>query len=74
MGHGTQTSLGLFGEAGENHGDMITGVFVAGAGDDHAVAIHFAVILGRLQSKSHFRPRRKRRGAAELDAAFVDDN
>src|SRR4051794_24810841 len=30
--HRAQTGLGLFGEARENHGDMIAGVFIAGAG------------------------------------------
>jgi hypothetical protein len=72
--HRAQTSLRLFGEAGENHGDVITGMFVAGARDYHSGAIDFAVVFGGLQSDRHFRPRRKRRGAAEFDSAFVDDD
>ncbi len=44
MGHQTQTRFGLAGEAGENHGHMVTGVFVPGAGNNDAVAIYFALI------------------------------
>ena len=64
----------MFGEAGENHGDVIAGVFVAGAGDHDAVAIDLAVVSRGLQRDGHFRPGRKRRGAAELDSVFVDDD
>jgi hypothetical protein len=72
--HRAQTRLGLFGEAGENHGDVIAGVLIAGAGDDDAVAIDATVAGGRLHREGHFRPRRKCRGAAEFNAVFVDDD
>ena len=72
--HRAQAGLRLLGEAGEDHGDVVAGVLVAGAGNHHAVAIDAAVIGRRLQRYGHLRPRRKRSGAAELNAAFVDDD
>ena len=49
-------------------------MLVAGARNHDAVAINFAVVPGRLQRDGHFRPGGERRGAAELDSAFVDDD
>ena len=72
--HRAQASLRLFGEAGENHGDMIAGMLVAGAGDDNAIAIHAAIVGGRLQRKSHLGPRRERSRAAKFNAVFVNDD
>jgi len=72
--HCAQTRLRLFGEARENHGDVIAGVFVAGAGNHDAGAIHATIVGWRLQRNCHFRPRRKRSGAAEFNAVFVDDD
>ena len=72
--HRAQTRLRLFGEAGENHGDMIAGMLVAGAGDDNAIAIHAAIVGGRLQRKSHLGPRRERSRAAKFNAVFVNDD
>ena len=69
-----QTRLGLFGQVGEHHGDVVTGMFVAGTGNDHARAIHFAVPARRLQGESHLGPCRKTGHAAELDPIFVDDD
>ena len=55
-GHRAQTGLRLFGEAGEDHGDVISGVLVSGAGNDDSVAVQFARALRRLQGESHFGP------------------
>ena len=74
MSHRAQTGLCLFGEAGENHGDMIAGVLVASAGNHDTGAVNPVVIARRLQGERHFRPRRKCRGAAKFDAVFVDDD
>ena len=72
--HRAQTRLRLFGEAGENHGDMIAGMLVAGAGDHNAIAIHAAIVGGRLQRESHLGPRRERSGAAKFNSVFVNDD
>ena len=72
--HQAQTSLRLFGEAGENHGDVIAGVFVAGAGYDDAVALDFAVVAPRLQFEGHLRPGGEGHGAAKFNAALVEDH
>ena len=73
-GHAFQTGLGLAGQAGENEGDVETGVFVALAGNDDAGAIEFAAIARRLEGNGHFRPGMEGRGAAKFDPAFVDDH
>ena len=74
MRHRAQPRLRLFGHAGEDHGDVIAEVLAAGARDDDAGAIDAAVVGRRLQRDGHFRPRRKRGGAAELNAVLMNHN
>src|SRR5947199_186528 len=49
-------------------------VAAAGAGDHHAIAVDAAIAPRRLQCHDHFRPGRKRRGAAKFYAVFGNDN
>ena len=74
MRHRDQASLRLLGHGGENHGDMITGMFASGAGNDDAGTIDPAVIPRGLQCERHLGPGRKRGGASEFNAAFVNDH
>src|SRR5208282_4402571 len=70
--HGVQARLSLFGQAREDHRDVIAGMFVAGTGDDDPGALEPAVVARRLQRHGHFRPGVERRGAAKFDAVSVD--
>ena len=45
--HRLQACLALFGQAREDHRNVITGVFVAGAGNDHPGALEPAVVARR---------------------------
>ena len=74
MRHEAQARLRLLGHARENKRNMVAGVFAPGTGDDHAAALNPAAIARRLQGDRHFRPWIERRRAAELDAAFVNDD
>jgi hypothetical protein len=58
----------------KQHRDVVPGVFAAGAADDDAVAGNPAAVNRRLERDGHLGPFVKRRGAAKLDAAFVDGN
>ena len=72
--HGAEAGLGLFGEAGKDHGDVVADMFAAGTGNDHAVAMDFAAIAGGLKGHCHFGPRGKRSGTSEFDAILVDNH
>ena len=72
--HRVQASLALFGQAREDHRNMIAGVLVAGAGNHHAGTLKPVVVAWRLQRHGHFRPGIERRGAAKFDAASVYHN
>ena len=74
MGHLGETGLGLLGKAGKDHRDVISGMPVAGAGDDDSVAMNFRTSERRLKCDRHFRPGSKRGGTAEFDAVFVQNN
>ena len=71
MSHLAETRLGLFGKPGENHGNVITRMLIARAGNDHTSAIYLLVFLGGLQSQCHLGPGRKCIRAAEFDAVSV---
>ena len=51
---------------------MIAGVLVAGARNNHPVAVNFAVVPRGLQRQGHFRPGRETGGAAKFYAVFVE--
>ena len=53
---------------------MVAGMTIAGAGNDHTIAVHAAILARRLQSHRHFRPWRKRGGAAKFNAMLGNDN
>ncbi len=53
---------------------MVTNVFIARTGNDHAAALDGAFLPGRLQGNRHFRPQIERHRTAEFDAAFVDND
>ena len=72
-GHQAQPCLGLLGQVGQNHGDMVAGVFIPCAGNDNTRAVHFPIVTRR-QSNRHFRPWREGRGGAKLDAIFMNDD
>ena len=74
MGEAIQAGLCLLGESGEDHGDVVSQVFAAGAGNDDAGAMDKAVVGGTLQGERHLSPGRERGWAAELDAVPVDDD
>ena len=74
MGHRAQARLGVLGQAGENHRDVITRVLAARAGYDHAGAVESAALAGRLQGHGHLRPSREGGGAAKFYAVFVNDD
>ena len=73
-GHGVQTRLALPGQAREDHGNVIAGMLIAGAGDDDARALDAAVVARGIQFHGHFGPGAERRWAAKFDAAFVNDD
>lgn len=68
-----QLRLCLLGQAGEQHGNPVTDVLIAGAINHHAGAMDFAVPR-RSQSYRHFSPGRKRSRAAEFNAALVNSH
>ena len=74
MRHRAQTGLRLFGEPGENHGDVVAGMLVPRAGNHHARAIDLSVTPRRLQRQSHLCPRRKAGHTSKLNAILVNDN
>ena len=64
----------LSGEAREDHGDVIAGVLVAGAGNHHAVAVDLAAVFRRAKRQGHFCPRREGRGTSKFDSVPMEDN
>ena len=72
--NGVKARLRALGHAGEYHRDLVTGVLVARAGNNHAAAIDPAIVHRRLEGHRHLGPRGKGRGAAEFDAILVDDD
>ena len=71
MSHLAETCLGLFGKPGENHGNVVTCMLVARAGNNYACAIYLLVFLWGLQGQGHLSPGRKCISAAEFDAVSV---
>jgi len=69
-----QARLSLLGHPGKNHGNVVTRVFIARAGDHHSIAVKLPRPTRGLQGESHFRPRRKWRRAAELDAVLMEND
>ena len=63
----------MLGQAGEDHGDELTGMLVASAGNHDPIAVHFATISRGLKGHGHFGPGRKRRGASKFDSVSVND-
>jgi len=45
VGHLGEAGLGLFGDGCEDHGDVIAGVLVAGAGDYDSIAVDLRAIV-----------------------------
>ena len=74
VGHLGQAGLGLFGDAGEDHRDVITRMLIAGAGNHDSIAMYFATIMGRLQSHCHLSPWRKGTRATKFYSVFMDDD
>ena len=74
MRHGIEMGLGLFGQAGEHHRDIVAAVFVAGAGDDDAGAMQLFAVAGGLERNRHLRPFLERRRTAEFDSVLMDDH
>jgi len=66
--------LGLFGQAGENHGNRVAVVAIAVAGHNDPVAMNLAGIAARLQGDGHFRPDRDGRGGTEFHPTLADAN
>ena len=73
IGHLAQASLGLAGHIGKDHGDMVAGMFIAGAADDHSVAIHAAIAARGLQGEGHFSPGSEGGRTAEFNSAAMDN-
>ena len=69
-----QAGFSLPGEAGENHGDVITSVLVSGASDDHSIAMNAPFASRRFQGDGHFGPGREGSGTTKFDAVSVNDN
>src|ERR1051325_11560772 len=69
--HRVQPRLRRFRESGEDHGNMIAGVFISGAGNDDTGAVELAAI-GCQQRQCHFSPGRKGSWTTEFDTAFVN--
>lgn len=67
-----QLLLVLWGHPGEHHGNLETGVAIAGAGDDHTVAGQFLTLVGG-EVHRHFGPHRDRSCRAKLDAVFAEE-
>ena len=61
----------MFREPGKDHGHMVTGMPVAGTGNDDTAAMHFTVVAGRLQRNGHFGPIRKGLGTAEFNPLLM---
>ena len=74
MRHQAQARFGLFGQARENHRDMIADVFAARAIHHHAGAVDFGRVVGRLQRNRHFHPAGKRGFTAKFNAPLVYDH
>ena len=72
--HLAQAGLRLLGQAGENHGNMIAGMLIAGAGNDDPITMDSTFFTRRLQHQCHLRPGRKGRGTAKFDAIFVNNH
>ena len=74
MSDRAQARLRVFGQAGENHRDVITCVLAARAGYDHAGAVEPTAVAWRSECHRHLRPGREGRGAAKFYAVFMDDD
>ena len=73
-GKGIQLCLRLVGDVRKDHGNPISGMLVAGTGDNDAAALEFGAIMRRLQCNGHFRPFVEWGRAAKFNAAFVNRN